>query len=210
MAQQHCDRAAIQIVALLQTWHRLHDLRFTPPTALQCCFVAGTTHLLSFATSRTEKKKMDALNRAQDCIKLMSYMAVSWPAARQKQKFLENLLVEYGMTAASQLSTSVNSPAEDASDRQQRPPTPIMIKTEPGSMPPVHQLHPPPPHSTAPVPMPVFVQHNTTMVTDYGMPQASGYRDPILAVHHLTMSNNQINPTYQPIHGNEAVSDSTT
>lgn len=93
---QHCDRAAVHIVNLLQTWHRLHDLRFCPPTALQCCFVAGTTHLLAFVNNKTPKRKADALNRARDCIRLMNYMAVSWPAGQQKQKLLENLLVEYG------------------------------------------------------------------------------------------------------------------
>lgn len=93
---QHCDRASIHIVNLLQTWHRLHDLRFCPPTALQCCFVAGTTHLLAFVSNKTPKRKADALSRAKDCIRLMSYMAVSWPAGQQKQRLLENLLVEYG------------------------------------------------------------------------------------------------------------------
>lgn len=93
---QHCDRAAAHIVNLLQTWHRLHDLRFCPPTALQCCFVAGTTHLLAFVSNKTPKRKADALDRAKDCIRLMSYMAVSWPAGKQKQTLLENLLVEYG------------------------------------------------------------------------------------------------------------------
>lgn len=83
-------------MSLLQTWHRLHDLRFCPPTALQCCFVAGTTHLLAFVSNKTPKRKADALDRAKDCIRLMSYMAVSWPAGQQKQKLLENLLVEYG------------------------------------------------------------------------------------------------------------------
>lgn len=64
---------------------------------MQCCFVAGTTHLLSFASSRTDKKKADALSRAQECVKLMGHMAVSWPAAVQSQRLLENLLKEYGM-----------------------------------------------------------------------------------------------------------------
>jgi hypothetical protein len=96
---QHCDRAALHIVNLLQTWHRLHDLRFTPPTALQCCFVAGTTHLLAFVSNKTPKRKADALNRAKDCIRLMSYMAKSWPAGQQKQRLLENLLTEYGAMA---------------------------------------------------------------------------------------------------------------
>ncbi|GHJ84926.1 hypothetical protein NliqN6_1328 [Naganishia liquefaciens] len=96
LAIKHCDRAALHIVNLLQTWHRHHDLRFCPPTALQCCFVAGTTHLLAFVSNKTPKRKADALNRAKDCIRLMGYMAVSWPAGQQKQRLLENLLVEYG------------------------------------------------------------------------------------------------------------------
>lgn len=58
--------------------------------------MAGTTHLLAFVSNKTPKRKADALSRARDCIRLMSYMAVSWPAGQQKQKLLENLLVEYG------------------------------------------------------------------------------------------------------------------
>ena len=96
---------------LLQTWHRLHDLRFCPPTALQCCFVAGTTHLLAFVSNKTPKRKADALSRAKDCIRLMSHMAVSWPAGQQKQKLLENLLVEYG---AKMQGTPESTPAGHA------------------------------------------------------------------------------------------------
>lgn len=96
LAVKHCDRAANQIVSLLQIWHRQHDLRYVPPTALQCCFIAGTTHLLAYASSRSEKRQAEALGRAQQCIQLLSYMAVSWPAALQKQKLLEDLLAEYG------------------------------------------------------------------------------------------------------------------
>jgi len=163
--------------------------------------VAGTTHLLSFATSRTEKKKQDALNRAQDCIRLMSYMAVSWPAAQQKQKFLEDLLVEYGMTGGPAAGENVNSSAETASKREQRPaPPPVVVKMEPQPMPPVHQLLPKQQHQapTSIQPMPAFPQHNTSMVTDYGMPQTSGYVDPIMAVQNLSMSNNSNSHTYQP------------
>lgn len=95
MAQQ-CDRAALQSVVLLQTFHRLHDLRFTPPTAMQCCFVAGTTHLLALASSRTPTKQRNALAHAQECIRLLGLISVSTPAAKQKQVLLENLLSEYG------------------------------------------------------------------------------------------------------------------
>jgi hypothetical protein len=52
--------------------------------------------LLAFVSNKTPKRKADALSRAKDCIRLMSYMAVSWPAGQQKQRLLENLLVEYG------------------------------------------------------------------------------------------------------------------
>ncbi|WWD21795.1 hypothetical protein CI109_106283 [Kwoniella shandongensis] len=95
-AVKQCDKAAVQVIALLQTWHRLHDLRFSPPTALQCCFIAGTTHLLSMASSRTPKKQAEALGRVHECIRLMGLIA--WPAAQQKQTLLMNLLAEYGLS----------------------------------------------------------------------------------------------------------------
>jgi hypothetical protein len=193
--KQHCDRAAIQIVALLQTWHRLHDLRFTPPTALQCCFVAGTTHLLSFATSRTEKKKTDALNRAQDCIRLMSYMAVSWPAAQQKQKFLEDLLVEYGMTAKTR--SGGNTPTEMAMRKEARVQPPVVVKIEPQTMPAMQQSSAP----SAPMQMPTFPQQqqDPPMMTNFNnMSQSSSYIDPILAVQHMSMSSNNPVNMFQP------------
>jgi hypothetical protein len=34
-----------------------------------------------------------------ECIRLMRFMAVSWPAAKQTQILLENLLAEYGFSA---------------------------------------------------------------------------------------------------------------
>ncbi|ORY32910.1 fungal-specific transcription factor domain-domain-containing protein [Naematelia encephala] len=114
-AVKQCDKAAVHVITLLQTWHRLHDLRFTPPTALQCCFIAGTTHLLSMVSSRTPKKQAEALSRVQECIRLLKLIAVSWPAAQQKQILLENLLGEYGLSVASSRSSeraSVDSDRE--------------------------------------------------------------------------------------------------
>jgi len=152
--------------------------------------------LLSFATSRTEKKKTDALNRAQDCIRLMSYMAVSWPAAQQKQKFLEDLLVEYGMTANSR--SAGNSPPESAPRREVRMQPPVVVKTEPQSMPSVQQAS----TSNVQMQMPAFPQqHDVSMMSNYNnnnssnaMTQNPNYIDPILAVQHMSMSsNNPIN-----------------
>ncbi|WWC62347.1 uncharacterized protein I303_104943 [Kwoniella dejecticola CBS 10117] len=100
-AVKQCDKAALQVIGLLQTWHRFHNLRFCPPTAIQCCFIAGTTHLLSLASSQGPKKQSEALARAQECIQLMKLMAVSWPAARHQQVLLENLLSEYGISMGS-------------------------------------------------------------------------------------------------------------
>jgi hypothetical protein len=131
----------------------------------------------------------------------MSYMAVSWPAAQQKQKFLEDLLVEYGMTGGSTPGENTNTPAESTSKREQRPAAPaVVVKTEPQPMPPVHQLLPKqqPQGPTSTQPMPAFPQHNTSMVTDYGMPQTAGFVDPIMAVQHLSMSNNTNTHIYQP------------
>jgi hypothetical protein len=55
----------------------------------------GTTHLLSLAGARTEKRQVDALNRTRECIRLLGFMAVSWPMARQSQYLLNSLLEEY-------------------------------------------------------------------------------------------------------------------
>lgn len=144
LAVKHCDRAAHQIVSLLEIWHRQHDLRHVPPTALQCCFIAGTTHLLSFASSRSEKRQTEALGRAQKCIQLLSYMAVSWPAALQKQKLLEELMAEYGRAgrhaarAAGEgvgdgrgdSSSSGGQPHQSSSLKQPTLPSPIDERTE--------------------------------------------------------------------------------
>ncbi|WWC70565.1 uncharacterized protein I206_104516 [Kwoniella pini CBS 10737] len=100
-AVKQCDKAALHMIGLLQTWHRFHNLRYCPPTAIQCCFIAGTTHLLSLASSQGPKKQSEALLRAQECIKLMKLMAVSWPAAKHQQMLLENLLSEYGLSMGS-------------------------------------------------------------------------------------------------------------
>ncbi|KAK8847702.1 hypothetical protein IAR55_005561 [Kwoniella newhampshirensis] len=115
-AVKQCDKAAVQVITLLQTWHRLHDLRFTPPTALQCCFIAGTTHLLSMASSRTPKKQAEALGRVQECIRLMRLIALSWPAAQQKQILLENLLAEYGLSVGSSTRSSERTSMENDGD----------------------------------------------------------------------------------------------
>ncbi|OCF30960.1 hypothetical protein I316_07366 [Kwoniella heveanensis BCC8398] len=111
-AWAQCDRAALHVIMLLQTWHRLHDLRYCMPTAIQCCFIAGTTHLLALASSSAPKKQAEALGRAQDCIQLMKFMAVSWPAARHQQILLENLLAEYGVSAGVQ-TTIADIPSQD-------------------------------------------------------------------------------------------------
>jgi hypothetical protein len=94
-APKQCDRAAVQIVSLLQTWHKLHDLRFAPPCILESCFTAGTTHLLAYTCARTQRKQLEALARAKECTRLMETMATSWPAAQQKHELLEQLTAQY-------------------------------------------------------------------------------------------------------------------
>jgi hypothetical protein len=85
----------VQIVSLLQTWHKLHDLRFAPPCILESCFTAGTTHLLAYTCARTQRKQLEALARAKECTRLMDTMAASWPAAQQKHELLEQLTAQY-------------------------------------------------------------------------------------------------------------------
>ncbi|KAH8080060.1 fungal-specific transcription factor domain-containing protein, partial [Filobasidium floriforme] len=95
LAVKQCDRAAVQIGSLLQTWHKLHDLRFAPPCILESCFTAGTTHLLAYTCARTQRKQLEALARAKECTRLMETMAASWPAAQQKHELLEQLTAQY-------------------------------------------------------------------------------------------------------------------
>jgi hypothetical protein len=83
------------MITLIHTWNKLHDLHFAPPPVLECCFTAGTTHLLAYTCAKTEKKRFDALQRVRECIELMKIMADTWPAARQKQDLLEGLLEQY-------------------------------------------------------------------------------------------------------------------
>jgi hypothetical protein len=95
---QQCDRSALHIIHMLQIWHRVHNLRYTPPTALQVCFVAGTTHLLSLASSRANSKKhLEAAAHLVECVRLLRFMAVSWPAAEQARLLLDGLRADYGL-----------------------------------------------------------------------------------------------------------------
>ncbi|WWC95840.1 hypothetical protein V866_002707 [Kwoniella sp. B9012] len=136
-AVKQCDRAALHMITLLTTWHRFHNLRFCPPTAIQCCFIGGTTHLLSLASAQSPKRQMESLSRARECIKLMKYMAVSWPAAQHQQILLENLLSEYGISQGSQrltqqidrMNLTKDESGQESGQTAQPPPT-----TNPGNL----------------------------------------------------------------------------
>ena len=92
---------------MFHIWHRIHDLRYSPPTAFQVCFVAGTTHLLSLASSRVSSKKhMDAAANVNECVKLLKHMAVSWPAAEQARILLEGLRTDYGLSGSASVPDS--------------------------------------------------------------------------------------------------------
>lgn len=103
---------------MLQIWHRYHDLRYTPPTALQVCFIAGTTHLLSLASSRSNSKKhVEAAANVDECVKLLRCMAVSWPAAEQARLLLDGLRTDYGLSGTSSVPQSPKREAAVLSDR---------------------------------------------------------------------------------------------
>jgi hypothetical protein len=86
----------------------LHDLRFAPPPVLECCFTAGTTHLLAYTCAKTQKKRFDALQRVRECIEPMKIMAETWPAARQKQDLLEGLLEQYSKDKEEETEEQIN------------------------------------------------------------------------------------------------------
>jgi hypothetical protein len=94
---QQCDRAATRIVTLLRTWHRLHNLRYNTPTALQAAFTAGTTFLLSAVQTRAPKRRLSAIQGVKDCLMLLDHMGHSWTAAAQKAEILASLAADYGV-----------------------------------------------------------------------------------------------------------------
>jgi len=119
---QQCDRAALHIIHLLQIWHRVHNLRYTPPTALQVCFVAGTTHLLSLASSRTgSKKHTEAAEHLVECVRLLGFMAVSWPAAEQARLLLDGLRNDYGLGGSVSVPTSPRATSRDLDSSSTQP-----------------------------------------------------------------------------------------
>lgn len=96
---QFCDRAAVHVIDLLQLWDKAHDLRFCPPTAIQICFVSGTTHLLSLASTRSNShRQAESFGRVQECGRLLGRIARSWPSATQTKILLESLRDEYGFS----------------------------------------------------------------------------------------------------------------
>lgn len=115
-AVKQCDRAASHVIQMLQIWHRIHDLRYSPPTALQVCFIAGTTHLLSLATSRSSTKKhLEAAVKVDECVRLLRFMAVSWPAAEQARLLLDGLRTDYGLSGTASVPQSPRMQAGDYS-----------------------------------------------------------------------------------------------
>ncbi len=107
----------------------------------------------------------------------MSCMAVSWPAAQQKQNLLEDLLAEYGMTVTSGRTLAGT-----------RPPT---HPSGAGGGPLSHQ--PPQFHTPlANVPLATGVIPNPEQRL-YSPPQVSSYADPVTAMQQMSMSSNGIN-----------------
>jgi hypothetical protein len=81
----------------LKTWHRLHNLRYNTPTALQAAFTAGTTFLLSAVQTRAPKRRVSAIQGVKDCLMLLDHMGHSWTAAAQKAEILAGLASDYGV-----------------------------------------------------------------------------------------------------------------
>jgi hypothetical protein len=112
------------------------------------------------------------LSRAQECIRLLSHMAVSWPAAQQKQKLLEHLLAEYGMTVSSrqdgktlaEASSSTRLLGEDGFRSSRQLP---QFDSPPGHVP-----------QTA----------SASRQSPYALPRASGYADPVTVTHQMSAS----------------------
>jgi hypothetical protein len=106
----------------LKIWHRLYNLRYTTPTALQAAFTAGTTFLLSAVQTRAPKRRGNAINGAKDCITMLRHMGRSWSAAAQKAEILDALAADYGVSpAAQQEGHAVDYPASAPEDQRPSP-----------------------------------------------------------------------------------------
>lgn len=104
---QTCDRAASRILQLLKQWHLLFDLAYTNITMPQIAFTAGTTHLLAAVQHRSAKRHKEAISSAQDCVKLLRRIGISWMSGSQKADILENLINEYVCAGPLQNPTDV-------------------------------------------------------------------------------------------------------
>ncbi|KAH8085657.1 fungal-specific transcription factor domain-containing protein, partial [Filobasidium floriforme] len=118
---QQCDRAALRIITLLKIWHRLYNLRYTTPTALQAAFTAGTTFLLSAVQTRAPKRRGNAIDGAKDCVTMLRHMSRSWSAAAQKAEILDALAADYGVSPAVQGDVVANRAASAFGDQQPSP-----------------------------------------------------------------------------------------
>jgi hypothetical protein len=133
---KQCDKAAIHVIHLLWIWHRYHDLRFSPPTALQVCFVAGTTHLLSLASARSNSKRQsDSVARVDECLRLLGFMAKSWLAAEQARALLQGLKEEYGFSESNKAAEDLRSSALSSAPRRLDRQTEVPAQMQPSSLP---------------------------------------------------------------------------
>jgi hypothetical protein len=79
---------------LLRIWHRYHGIRNIPPMAVQCCFVAGSVHLLGMACCPVEPaSQIEDSSRLDECVQLLCSM--TWPAGEQAAGILGHLRSEY-------------------------------------------------------------------------------------------------------------------
>ncbi len=78
-----CERAAENILLILQAWRTLYTLRYVPVTLLQAVFSAGTVFLLMGGTSLVE---------VELCIQYLNEIGKSWRCATNIGAILQQLL----------------------------------------------------------------------------------------------------------------------
>lgn len=94
-----CNRAAENIMELIDTYRKLYSLRFVPVTFVQIIFSAGTVSLLSavHATSGLRlapRSLADSLSQAELCIQYLGETGQSWNCSNNIGEILGNLLRE--------------------------------------------------------------------------------------------------------------------
>jgi hypothetical protein len=147
---QHCNKAADNIMELLGTWRSLYTLRYVPILWIQIVYSAGTIFLLSAAQAGSGSQsaiqsRNHSLAQAELCVQYLYQAGKSWQTARHVKQILEKLLKQ--LTArietrpqdaaknVKRKSTSNTQSSSQSTERPDGPPSTVVPDTSTSAIP---------------------------------------------------------------------------